>query len=581
MDITWARNMYKTTSIYNIPMRVVHYDRVSSDSEVQLNSLANQNIFNEEMIKNNQNWTYCGKYVDEGISGVSTVRRDDFQRLIEDARLGKFDFVITKEISRFARNILDSIKYTRELLSYGVCVFFQNDNINTIEEDAEFRLSIMASVAQEESRKLSSRVKYGHNVSIKNGVILGHNIYGYRKIDKKTLVHDEHYKPMIEFIFDKYASGEMSTNKLSDVLYEKGYRSFKGGKIDPNVIKHIITNPKYKGYYCGKKVQIVDMFTKRQKFLEDDEWIMYKDFEHIPPIVSEELWEKANSVYQSRSLSVKNRNTSFGNMENKFTRKIVCYDDGEYYWLKSKKSRNKKIEGENPAWKCNKKTKKASDCKSITIYESELIPMILDIIKNTIFTDDLIEEYVKIYKIATEEYDYEKQINIILTEIDRIKAKKEKILDYNLDGKISDEEFTKRNNEFNIQLKEKETEISKYQDKILSCNDIGEILKQINKEFNNMKNIKYTEINKQMIDKLFDKIIAKPIDDKHMELFFVLKNGEEHSFQYPPLKKEDNSLHLGNMVKTILPKSHKTFTRHKNHHKSTDYCIHYTYSVII
>ena len=184
MDITRARQMYRTMSIHNMPLRVCHYDRVSSDTMEQLNSLANQNYFNEETIKNNPNWKYAGKYVDEGISGVSTVKREDFQRLIEDAKLELFDLVITKEISRFARNILDSIKYTRELLSYGVFVWFQNDNINTIEEDSEFRLAIMASVAQEESRKLSSRVKYGHSVSIKNGVILGHDIYGYKKKDK-------------------------------------------------------------------------------------------------------------------------------------------------------------------------------------------------------------------------------------------------------------------------------------------------------------------------------------------------------------------------------------------------------------
>ena len=113
MDITWARQMYRTMSIFNMPLRVCHYDRVSSDTEEQLNSLANQNFFNEETIKNNPNWKYAGKYVDEGISGVSTVKREDFQRLIEDAKQGLFDLVITKEISRFARNILDSIKCCR------------------------------------------------------------------------------------------------------------------------------------------------------------------------------------------------------------------------------------------------------------------------------------------------------------------------------------------------------------------------------------------------------------------------------------------------------------------------------------
>lgn len=551
MDIMWARSMYKTVSIFNMPLRVVHYDRVSSDSLEQLNSLANQNTFNEEMIKNNPNWTYCGKYVDEGISGVSTAKREDFQRLIEDAKQGKFDFVITKEISRFARNILDSIKYTRELLSYGVCVFFQNDNINTIEEDAEFRLSIMASVAQEESRKLSSRVKYGHSVSMKNGVILGHDIYGYQKKDKKTLVHDEHYKPMIEFIFEKYASEEMSTNKLSKVLYEKGYRSFKGGKIDPNVIKHIIVNPKYKGYYCGRKVQITDMFTKKQKFLQEEDWILYKDFEHIPPIVSEELWDKANAIYKKRSDAVKSRNTSYKNLENKFTRKIVCSEDGAYYWLQSKRSRSKKIEEDNPSWICSKKKKDANDCHSFVMYESELIPIIIDLVKNTVFNEEIINDYINIYKQVTDANDYDKKIETIKSEISRIKQKKDKILDYNLDGRISDEEFTKRNNEFNEQLNSKELEIVNIQQNLSKTSDIDKILKDIVKEFAAMKNISYTEVNKRMIDSLFDKIIAKPIDKDHMELIFVLKNGEKQLTNYPALNKEDIVWDSGDMAFTI------------------------------
>lgn len=577
MDIMWARKMYKTASIYDIPMRVVHYDRVSSDKDEQLNSLANQNLYNEETIRKNPNWTYAGRYVDEGITGISVSKREDFQRLIDDAKNGKFDFVITKEISRFARNILDSIYYTRELLSYGVCVFFQNDNINTIEEDSEFRLSIMASVAQEESRKLSSRVKYGHNVSMKNGVILGREIYGYTKKDKKTLEYDEHYKPMIEFIFEKYASEEMSTNKLSDAIYAMGYKSFSGGKIDAGTIKHIIVNPKYKGYYCGRKVQIIDMFNKKQKFFDKDEWILYKDFEHIPPIVSEELWEKANRVYAKRSREVKNRNTSYGNLDNKFTKKIVCGNDGEYYWLKSHKSRNQKIKGDNPTWICSKKKKKADSCNSIILYESELIPIIIDIIKSTNLTSDIVSSYIEMYKSVSSSEDFTQQIITIQSEIDRINLKKEKILDYNLDGKISDEEFTKRNNEFNRQIEEKTNSIKEYRRKASKADDITIILKEINKEFQAMKNIDFTEINRIMIDRLFEKIIATPIDENHMDLVFVLRNGDRYSSKYPPNSKANNVEHLGYMVNTILPERSKHFKRFKNKWCNEDFL--YTYSL--
>lgn len=552
MDITWARQMYRTTSIFNMPLRVCHYDRVSSDSLEQLNSLANQNFFNEATIKNNPNWKYAGKYVDEGISGVSTAKREDFQRLIEDAKKGLFDLVITKEISRFARNILDSIKFTRELLSYGVFVWFQNDNINTIEEDSEFRLAIMASVAQEESRKLSSRVKYGHSVSIKNGVILGHDIYGYKKKDKKTYIYDEDYKPMIEHIFKEYATGLTSTNKLSDELYEMGYRSFKGGKIDSNVIKHIIINPKYKGFYCGKKVQITDMFTKKQKFLDEEDWIMYQDEAAIPPIVSSELWDQANDVYKKRSEQVKKRMSSYGNVENKFTRKIICGNDGEYYWLKSKKSRNKNISGDNPTWKCSKKKKNAASCNSITIYENELISIIIDLVKNTVFTEELIDEYLNLYKSVSDSVDYEKQIFEIETEIIKLTKKKETILEYSLEGMISKNEYVKRNNEYNREIEEKELKIEELKAKETKTDDFPEVLKAVQKTFQEMKNISPEEVNSRMIDRLFDRIIATPVSDTEMELIFVCNDKNTIYSKYEHEKAQSVGGHSGYTFKKMI-----------------------------
>ena len=156
MEIHNVRQQLKTKSIYDIPLRVTFYARVSSESDEQLNSLGNQINFYEDLIKKNKAWTFVEGYIDEGLSGISTKHRENFNRMISDAETDKFDLVITKEISRFARNTLDSIQYTRQLLSFGVGVFFQNDNINTFDDDSELRLSIMSSIAQDELRKLSS-----------------------------------------------------------------------------------------------------------------------------------------------------------------------------------------------------------------------------------------------------------------------------------------------------------------------------------------------------------------------------------------------------------------------------------------
>ena len=162
MDILNIRALLQTKSIYDIPLRVTFYARVSSETDEQLNSPDNQIAYYEDFIKMNPAWTFVPGYVDEGLSGISAKKRKHFNEMISDARDGAFDLIITKEISCFARNTLDSLKYTRDLLSYNVGVFFQNDNINTLDEDAEFRLTIMTSIAQDELRKLSARVKFGH-----------------------------------------------------------------------------------------------------------------------------------------------------------------------------------------------------------------------------------------------------------------------------------------------------------------------------------------------------------------------------------------------------------------------------------
>ena len=203
MDIHNIRLQLRQKTIYELQLRVTFYARVSTDSNEQLNSLTNQISYYEEMIKKNTAWTYVPGYIDEGLSGISTKKRENFHRMIDDAKAGKFDLILTKEISRFARNTLDSIQYTRDLLNAGVAVFFQNDNIKTIDEDSELRLSIMSSIAQDELRKLSSRVKCGHQQAIKEGVVLGNNrIFGYVKDDGR-LVIDESEAPMVRQLVEQ------------------------------------------------------------------------------------------------------------------------------------------------------------------------------------------------------------------------------------------------------------------------------------------------------------------------------------------------------------------------------------------
>ena len=154
------------TRVSDYPLRVVYYARVSTDKYDQLHSLDAQKNYFENLLERNPNWTFVRGYVDEGLTGTKIDKRDSFIEMMRDAKRGKFDLICTKEVSRFARNTLDSLSCTRELLTYGVAVYFENDNLNTIDEDCDFRLTTMASIAQEESRKTSERLKFGFRESI-------------------------------------------------------------------------------------------------------------------------------------------------------------------------------------------------------------------------------------------------------------------------------------------------------------------------------------------------------------------------------------------------------------------------------
>ena len=238
-------------SIFDLPLRVTFYARVSTEKYEQLSSLENQVQYYTELIRSKSNWVFIEGYVDEGISGTSTKKRDSFNRMIRDAKAGCFDFIITKEISRFSRSTLDSIQYTQELLEHNVGVLFQNDNINTLDPDSEFRLLIMAGMAQDEVRKLSERLKFGFHQSIRNGRVLGNDrMWGYDKKDC-TLTIREDEAEVVRLIFDLYANQKLGIRRVSQTLYDMGYTSRKGNAFNVLTIRNILTNPKYKGWYCG------------------------------------------------------------------------------------------------------------------------------------------------------------------------------------------------------------------------------------------------------------------------------------------------------------------------------------------
>lgn len=527
MDILEIRKQLKTKTIYDIPLWVTFYARVSTDKDEQLNSLDNQIHYYEELIRKNKAWTFVPGYIDEGLSGISTKKRENFHRMVEDGKNGDFDLIITKEITRFARNTLDSIQYTRELLSNGVAIFFQNDNINTLDEDSELRLTIMSGIAQDELRKLSSRVKFGHQQAIKSGVVIGNSrIFGYKK-ENKRLVIDEKEAPMVRELFELYATDQYSMKQIEGIFWNNGYRNLNGNRIAHSTMANMIANPKYKGYYVGNKVKVVDMFTKKQKFLPPEEWVMFKDEsgEIVPAIVSEELWEKANEILRRRSEDVKNRQ-GICNHPNLLTGKLFCTCCGEPYYRRE----SKKVYGPNNSkWVCSGKIKNGADtCASFPIYESEIKPILYEVFQDTkADADALAAEYIQMYTEMTDHNTLPSQIAEQRKIIDNANKKKSKLLQLSVDGMIADIDFKHMTAQSNKEIEEAERQIQELNSQLETSDEFRKKIDAIKKTLAAaQRDAAQGIISKEFVERYIDKILVTPEEDGSMTLNIRIFTGE-------------------------------------------------------
>lgn len=526
MDVLNTRQMLRTRTIYDIPLRVTYYARVSSESDEQLNSLGNQVAYYEGLIRKNRAWTFVPGYIDEGLSGISTRKRENFHRMVSDGRDGLFDLIITKEITRFARNTLDSIQYTRQLLGCGVAVFFQNDNINTLDEDSELRLTIMSGIAQDELRKLSSRVKFGHQQAIKSKVVLGNSrIFGYRK-DNKRLVIDEAEAPMVRELFELYATGRYSMKKIEDIFWGKGYRNLNGNRISHVTMSNMIANPKYKGWYVGNKVKVVDMFTKKQKFLPPEEWVMFRDEtgEIVPAIVSEAVWEAANAVLRKRSEDVKSRQ-GVCNHANLLTGKLFCTHCGQPYYRKESKSAG----GANSKWVCSGKIKNGADsCPSFAIYESELQPLLYEVFRDTqADADAMVEEYIRMYSEMTDHERLPSRISDMEKTIDNANRKKQKLLQLSVDGMIADRDFKAMTEQCNAEIAEAEAQIEELNVQLQNSKEFKAKIDAIRRVLTEaQKDAASGIIGKEFIEKYIDKIFVTPEAENAMRMEVRIFTGE-------------------------------------------------------
>lgn len=483
-------------SIYDLPLKVTYYARVSTDKYEQLNSLDNQVSYYEDFIKRQSKWTFIDGYVDEGISGTSTNKRDSFKRMIRDAKNGRFNLIVTKEISRFARDTLDSIKYTRMLLEAGVGVYFQSDNINTFNSDSELRLTIMSSIAQEEVRKLSERVKFGCQQSIAKGSVLGNSsIWGYekdatvKKDEPKRLVIVPEQAEIVRKIYDMYVNDHIGMRKISQRLAEEGIFNSKGKPFTQGVIKYILTNPKYKGYYSGNLTRIVDYHSKQRIYISEEDRKIYEDNVNVPPIVSEAIWNKAQEIIRERVDKHLSKDISVYQNRYPFSGKIFCMDHGEPQPYRRKKQVSSGIAKKVViTWRCREFLDRGiSKCSSPILYDEELKEVvgksILDYISNADIINDLMQEY----KDVEDTKNYKQEILDKQHQLEQLQKKKSRLLDLIVREVINESEFKEESDSIIIA-------IHKLEDEIRELEDLSK---------NVMDNYKYMEkIRQKAIEKL-------------------------------------------------------------------------------
>lgn len=549
-------------NISELPLRVTFYARVSTESDEQLNSLENQISYFKEYIISNPNWTYVDGYIDEGISGSTVKKRKQFLKMIDDAKNGYFDLIVTKEVSRFSRNLSDSIKYTQELMINNVGVYFQSNGINTYDPNSEFILNMMGSVAQEEVKRLSSRVKWGHKEAIKKGRVLGSNsITGYRK-DNGKLVIVESEAIVVRKIFELYATGNYGFCKLAIKLHKLGINNSKGKIYDKDTLKRIISNPKYKGFYSGHITEVIDYKTKKRAYIPKDERIVYKD-KNIPAIVSEELWNRANQILELRSNVVKNKELSIRNTKRKYaySGKIFCKEHN-FNFQRSTGSKRSKY----PIWACGYYMKyRLKACQSPIIKEIDL-DNIFGNIMNKIFEnkDFILNEMVSYYSNLKLSNTYQREIIKVNNKVDEIKRKKDKILELNINGNITNLEFKERNDAFNeeiLNLKNKSTILKKEKDLIkISTSNLENI------KFNIKKQLEFKNNIQEFVELFLDEIIVSKIDNDRnnikLDIFLNLINKNKtitKGSKY--IKKINESLSIYNSRCTTLSKGRVDFKK--------------------
>jgi DNA invertase Pin-like site-specific DNA recombinase len=374
--------------------KVAAYARVSVDSEELMESLSAQVSYYSSRIQANPSWEYAGVYADAGISGTGTKNRSEFQRLIAHCETGKIDIILTKSISRFARNTIDLLNTVRHLKEKNISVRFERENLDSLSPDGELMLSILASYAQEESLSISENVKWGIRKRFSRGEFLAYNIYGYRWFDNHFEIIEEEAEA-VRFMYRSFAEG-MTLTEISDVLAERGVFNRKGVPFGKTSILRILDQEKYRGFSILQRT-FTDNHITHQKKLNRGELPQFEVQGTHPRIIDEELHLRVEAERERRrQIGVVRwrRGTCF-------TGKLICgYCDHTFtYTPVAKKSELTQFQ--QGQYKCSHRRKhgaKSCRAKNLPVYTlrqvcCQIIGPLAGASKDTPFNPTWIDEY--------------------------------------------------------------------------------------------------------------------------------------------------------------------------------------------
>ncbi|WP_310602279.1 recombinase family protein [Anaerosporobacter sp.] len=508
--------------LINCKKRVAVYCRVSTDNEDQTNSFENQQRYFKQYIERNPDWELFEVYADEGISGTNTKKRKQFNRMIACAKNGDFDLIITKEISRFARNTLDSIYYTRDLKKHGVGVVFMNDNINTLDEDAELRLAIMSSIAQEESRKTSERVKWGQKRQMEQGVVFGRSMLGYDVVDGKMYINDNGAK-IVRLIFHKFVNEGKGTHVIARELREEGISPMRVKEWHNTVILRVIRNEKYCGDLVQKKTYTPDFLSHEKKYNKgQEEFVILKD--HHEPIISRELFDKANRILDAKSLSQESK-SKYSNRY-PFSGKLKCGRCGSSYVARY---RTRKDGSQYKAWRCFQGAKNGSPhidkignqvgCSGESIRNEDIIHIMCLVCKDLNLNhkkimDNLIRTIESIISMDMKGTDS----NALIEKIDTTKKKRTHLIELYTSEDIDKEEFTALRAKYDIEINGLQAILENTESQQAMIQKQHELIKDIKSAVEEL--VKGIEYEDEFYTQILDKMVIN--DKDHIDVYLNL-----------------------------------------------------------